>query len=491
MLFRSKAGIKLKPSKCTFFSEEIKFLGHYIDHRGMRVDPKYVAVVKDWPMPNSRKRVRIFLGKASYYRRFIRNYQHIARPLTDRLKQDGQGDTQTFVPTAVEKKAFKQLKEALVSAPILSLPDFSPEAEPFVLDTDFSQENLAIGAVLSQKQEGLERPLLYYSLKLQPSQANYYSFKGELFAGLTFMNRLKYYLLGRPFVWRTDCSALTQVKTMSAPSGLIGRWLETLASFDFTVVHRAGVKHGNADSTSRAEHVKETVTVAEATDHPDAVTMACLATLQNSSLAADSFGSLAEWHQEQEDDEDIKWLRRLVEAGEPVSEEQKRLASPTGQLYASLREQLLLDGQGLLRYKDPKGRRVVLVPRALQDKVMASIHRYSGHRGRDETTARAQKFFYFPRMSDATKRVISECPTCQEKAGAQAKQKGELRTTTAGYPFQKLAVDFVGPLPTGKGGYKYILTVLDTFTRWMEAFPLARATGEAAADKLLKEVFCR
>ena len=208
-------------------------------------------------------------------------------------------------------------------------------------------------------------------------------------------------------------------------------------------------------------------------------------------LFRSSFGSLAEWHQEQEDDEDIKWLRRLVETGEPVSEEQKRLASPTGQLYASLRGQLLLDGQGLLRYKDPKGRRVVLVPRSMQGKVMTAIHQYSGHRGRDETTARAQRFFYFPRMSDATKRAIAECQACQEKAGAPAKQKGELKTTTAGYPFQKLAVDFVGPLPTGKGGYKYILTVMDTFTRWMEAFPLTRATGEAAADKLLKEVFCR
>ena len=120
--------------------------------------------------------------------------------------------------------------------------------------------------------------------------------------------------------------------------------------------------------------------MAEATDHPDAVTMACLAALRNSSLAADSFGSLAEWHQEQEDDKDIKWLRRLVETGEPVSEEQKRLASPTGQLYASLRGQLLLDGQGLLQYKDPKGRRVVLVPRSMQGKVMTAIHQYSGHR---------------------------------------------------------------------------------------------------------------
>ena len=167
-----KSGIKLKPSKCSFFTDRVKFLGHHIDDQGLSVDPAYVKAVAEWPMPNTRKRVRIFMGKANYYRRFIKGYQQIANPLSELLKQDGQADNAEFVPTEAQEKSFRDLKAALCAAPVLSLPDFADTAEPFILDTDFSCENSCIGAVLSQKQGGVERPLMYHSLRLQPSQVN-------------------------------------------------------------------------------------------------------------------------------------------------------------------------------------------------------------------------------------------------------------------------------------------------------------------------------
>ena len=493
-----KSGIKLKPSKCSFFTDRVKFLGHHIDDQGLSVDPAYVKAVAEWPMPNTRKRVRIFMGKANYYRRFIKGYQQIANPLSELLKQDGQADNAEFVPTEAQEKSFRDLKAALCAAPVLSLPDFADTAEPFILDTDFSCENSCIGAVLSQKQGGVERPLMYHSLRLQPSQVNYTSFKGELFAGLTFMNRLRYYLLGRKFIWRTDCAALTQVRTMEAPSGLIGRWMEALCNFDFVVVHRAGKTHSNADSLSRADHVTDMVTEAEATDHPDAVTLASLLIPRGGD---DILRSMAEWREEQDNDEDLQAIRQFVASKTAPTEEQTKSLSRTGQFYASVYQDLHMDGQGVLRWKrhfsqgSPSGpapttRSVILVPDALKTRTIRLVHESSQHRGRDETTTRAQRLFYFPRMSDVAREVITTCVTCQERKEGPKKQMGELLPNNVGYPFQKLSIDFVGPLPPSQG-YRYIFTVMDVFSRWLEAFPVPNATSQAAITKLTNEIFCR
>ena len=87
--------------------------------------------------------------------------------------------------------------------------------------------------------------------------------------------------------------------------------------------------------------------------------------------------------------------------------------------------------------------------------------------------------------------VIAACVTCQEKKEGPKKQMGELLPSNVGYPFQKLSIDFVGPLPPSQGGYRYIFTVMDVFSRWIEAFPVQNATSQAAITKLTNEIFCR
>ena len=483
----TKAGIKLKPTKCTFFAKRVKYLGHYVTPEGVQVDPNYIKAVQQWPMPTTRRQTRIFLGKASYYRRFIKGYQTIANPLTEKLKQDGTGDNTPFQPTDEQRKSFQTLKEALSQAPILALPDFTPEASPFILDTDFSADNAAIGAVLSQKQDKRERALLYHSLKLMKSQKTYNSFKGELFAGLTFMKRLKYYLTGKKFIWRTDFSALTQVKTMEAPNGLIGRWLEALGNFDFDVVHRAGKSHGNADSLSRAEHTDENITKEEAEDHHDSITIAALIAFKPETLT--------DWKTAQENDEDLSWIRKLVRTSIPPTAQETKTKSRQAQTYVGLLKTMKFDENGILRLEQTSAsgspRQTIIIPDDLKDVTIKSIHESSGHRGRDETTKRALKFIYFPRMTDTVTRVIAECTICQSRKPQNKPQKGLLEPTSAGYPFQKLSIDFVGPMATGKGGYRYIFTALDPFSRWLEAFPVKRANAKTAITKLHKEVFTR
>jgi hypothetical protein len=120
-----------------------------VSAKGIAPVPGYVQVVKDWPMPTNRSEVSTFLGKTGYYRRFMENYAEVAGPLTDILKQDGTDDRAPFDQTSQRIKLFEQLKSLLLHAPILAYPRFDSK-HPFILDTDWSQENRAVRAVLSQ-----------------------------------------------------------------------------------------------------------------------------------------------------------------------------------------------------------------------------------------------------------------------------------------------------------------------------------------------------
>ncbi|CAN6338981.1 unnamed protein product [Urochloa humidicola] len=129
---------KVRLSKCSFAKQELKYLGHVISAQGVSTDPSKLVTVQKWPTPTSVKELRGFLGLAGYYRRFVRNFGMIAKPLTDLLKKG-----QMFVWTPMTEQAFQILKQALISAPVLALPNFQ---SPFVIETDASDKG--IGAVL-------------------------------------------------------------------------------------------------------------------------------------------------------------------------------------------------------------------------------------------------------------------------------------------------------------------------------------------------------
>lgn len=139
----------LKKSKCTFAQQQLEYLGHVISNRGVATDPKKVQAVADWPTPADIRQLRGFLGLSGYYRKFIKNYGVLSRPLTDLLKKGV-----SFVWTPQHDQCFQQLKHALVTAPVLSLPDFT---KSFTIAS-----NYGIGAVLMQD----NHPIAYLSKAL-------------------------------------------------------------------------------------------------------------------------------------------------------------------------------------------------------------------------------------------------------------------------------------------------------------------------------------
>ncbi|BHF73911.1 hypothetical protein SprV_0401699500 [Sparganum proliferum] len=239
-----EAGLTLNPRKCKFLQTEIRFLGHIVSNEGLRTDPDKIQVVKDWPQPVNGDEVRSFLGLAGYYRAFIPSYARLAFPLT-RLTEK----SRTFRWTTECGKAFSYLKEALTAAPVLSFPDLSRDAPPFILDTDASSH--AIGGVLSQTDSnGREHVIQYGSRTLDKSERNYSATRREMLALVSFTKKFAAFLKGKPFIIRTDHSALEWLQNFHEPEGQVARWQEMLADFDFTVVHRPGKQHLNADALS-------------------------------------------------------------------------------------------------------------------------------------------------------------------------------------------------------------------------------------------------
>ena len=206
----------------------VRFLGHVVSAKGVATDPEKVRAVSDWPCPTTVKEVRSFLGLAGYYRRFVKDFATVARPLNSLLEKDSE-----FRWGKAEESAFVALKTALSTAPVLSFPDFEL---PFIVDTDAS--DFGLGAVLSQvdPESGLEKVVYFASRTLNKPEKRYSTTRKEMLAVVWALKTFRVYLLGRQFRLRTDHSSLVWLRNFKEPQGQVARWLEALSEYDFGVL---------------------------------------------------------------------------------------------------------------------------------------------------------------------------------------------------------------------------------------------------------------
>ena len=236
-----KAKLKLSPKKCILFQKQVKYLGHLVSEQGISPDPSKVEAVKSWPSPTTTTEVKSFLGLCSYYRQFVPSFADVAHPLN-------QCATPPFQWTPGAEEAFRKLKTTLMESPVLAYPE--PHSL-FVFDTDAS--GTGIGAVLSQQLPpgNQEKGVAYYSRILSTPERHYCVTRRELLAVVKAVKHFHVYLYGRKFLLRTDHAALRWLLGFRQPEGQVARWIESLQQYDFTVEHRPGAKHGNADALSR------------------------------------------------------------------------------------------------------------------------------------------------------------------------------------------------------------------------------------------------
>ena len=478
-----KAGLMLQPSKCHFFQQETDYLGHKVSSKGIQPNEDHLSSIKDWKVPNTRTRLRAFLGKVGYYRKFIPNFSKRAKPLNDRMTEDnGLKDKEEHQPTKEEIAAFEDLRNELLQKPILAYPDFKSN-EPFILDTDWSGVNAAIGGVLSQKQGGKERVIAYGAKRLSKSQQNYAPSTGELFAAMHFVQHWKYYLQHRKFILRTDHESLCHIKTWEPPKGAVGRWIETITNYDFDVVYRPGPKHGNADGLSRCEHLPPGGPETET----DELIMSVFK--KKEEKKANEFRKL------QENDYILKEVREWVRSAKTPSREEIRSSEPEKQLYAAWLPLLSIGENDLLyvdRTSERNGKVVLALPQSSIRGAIWKAHQELGHKGPEPTCTLLQQRVFFMDMLGRVRETLKKCTECSVKTKPSSKgQKDILHSHQEGYPFQTISIDFVGPLPRSNTGFQYLLTVRDLFTRWMEAYPCRDMTTETVVKKLNQELFTR
>ncbi|XP_078233573.1 uncharacterized protein LOC140707984 [Pogona vitticeps] len=240
----SAAGLTVKASKCQLGSPEIKYLGHMVGGGMIKPLEAKIEAVRDWPRPNTKKKVKSFLGLVGYDRKFIPRFSEIAAPLTDltRKKADDR------IPwTGDCEAAFQRLKEALINYPVLRAPDFDRE---FIIYTDAS--NTGVGAVLCQEDEnGDQHPVSYLSRKLQKGERHLATVEKECLAIVYAIQKAKPYIWGRPFILCTDHSPLQWLKTMKTHNSKLMRWALNLQDYDFEVKVVRGSVNGVADALSR------------------------------------------------------------------------------------------------------------------------------------------------------------------------------------------------------------------------------------------------
>src|SRR4051812_13940789 len=213
-------------------------LGHVTSKDGMEVDKAKVELISDLPPPRSVKEIRAFLGHAGFYRRFIKDFSKLARPLTNILAKDVKFD---FNSDCLQ--AFNNLMELLTTAPILKPPDWSL---PFELMCDASDYSL--GAVLGQKVKKKLYVIYYASRTMNEAQINYTTTEKEFLAIIFALEKFRPYLIGTNVTIYTDHAAIKYLLSKKDAKPRLIRWILLLQEFDLTILDKKGSEKSSCRS---------------------------------------------------------------------------------------------------------------------------------------------------------------------------------------------------------------------------------------------------
>ena len=233
----------MRPKKCVLLQPEVVYLGRLVGLDGFTIRQEHVQVIKDWPIPKTKQELQSFLGFTNYHREYIKDYAIVTESLYKVAASSKSGPinlTQSHID------AIELLRECICNAPVFPYPSTE---HTFLLDCDAS--DTAIGCELLQLVDEKEHIIAFGSFALTPTQRRYCTTRKELLAVLRFTREFRHYLLGRPFVVRTEHKSLTWLMSFKNIEVQLARWMEELSQFDMSVVHHPGKYHINADALSR------------------------------------------------------------------------------------------------------------------------------------------------------------------------------------------------------------------------------------------------
>ena len=447
------AGLKLHPTKCFFGVDQVQYLGYTIDATGLKPTQEKLEAIQCAPEPKDITQLRSYLGMLNFYRKFLVNAAVVLEPLNDLLRKD--------VPwkwTLGHSQAFQRSKSLLLDACLIH---FDPTL-PIVVSADSSKYGL--GAVLCQKKDGAELPVVFASRTLNPAERNYSQTEKEALALVFALKRFHHYLWGHKFSLITDHKPLIGLFNPNKPipemaSGRIQRWSLMLQAYSFELYHRSGKSLGTADALSRLPLTQAPESVPVCNEWINLVN-----TLDTTPVTAKE---ISKWSSK---DPVIAQVILFLDCGWPdtVEEELKD--------YFNRRDELSVQ-QGCLLW----GTRVI-IPSKGRELMLKELHQE--HIGSTKMKQLARSYFWWPGLDRDIEEVSRSCSVCL--ATRVSPKKAPLHPWDwPEKPWVRVHVDYAGPV---NGTYFLVLT--DAHSKWIEVLPTTN-TSSSATINLIQNVFSR
>uniref|UniRef100_A0A8C5MX57 Gypsy retrotransposon integrase-like protein 1 n=1 Tax=Leptobrachium leishanense TaxID=445787 RepID=A0A8C5MX57_9ANUR len=401
------------------------------------MDPAKIEAVTDWPAPANRKGVQCFLGFCNFYRKFVKNFSKIVKPLTDLTRIHTR-----FSWSTAAQDAFNLLKRTITSAPILSIPDPS---QPYTLEVDASA--FAVGAVLSQRQKETEimHPVSFFSKTFSAAEQNYDVGEKELLAIKLSLEEWRHLLEGarHPVSILTDHRNLEYLQQARRLKPRQARWALFFSRFDMHITYRPGNKNGKADALSRANDNIQVI------NNDFILPRTCFATIK-----------LTLWD--------------VIKKDSP----------PLDQMVPSM----ALTAQDGFLFHHQK----VFVPSTAVLSVLQYCHDspLGGHGGKHKTLDLIHRFFWWPSLRKDTISYVTNCPVCIRAKVSHQRPQGLLQPLPVPHiPWEDISMDFIVELPLS-AGYNTVMVVIDRFSKMAHFLPhTGIPTAAQTATLFIKEIF--
>lgn len=437
------AGLTCRVSKCEFGKTKIEYLGFEIEHGQIRPGTRKTRTIAEFPQPRDEHEVRRFLGLTGFFRRFVKNYAIIAAPLSALLKKGAQ-----YIWTNAQTNAFETLKQKLTTSPVLHLFD---NTAPTEIHTDAS----AIGIAGMLIQNG---HLVYaVSKHCTAAESTYHSSRLELLAIVWTISRLRQFLLGIRFVIYTDCQCLLYLNKAKVGNGQLARWAVLLSEYNCEFRHRPGTAMAHVDAISRAPAPN-----AEPTESIEEEIMSQSSSVVLVVNAVDKIRTF------QAEDDEIKNLIRLVNSN-------------------GGRDPEYVVEDGLLYRKTPDGGKLFVLPKCMRKAMAIKFHDLMGHYSVEKVIAAISARYWFAGMRQYIRTHIRRCFSCATVKGPSGKTAGHLQPIPpAEVPFHTVHVDHLGPLVTSSQGYRHVMVVVDSCTRYVELYASDSTTAAEVVERFEK-----
>ena len=453
------ANLTLKTQKCTFAATQVKVLGHIVNNNSIRPDPEKLGAIRDFPRPKTVRQLQSFLGLANYYRKFIANFSKLAHPLHKLLSKNFK-----FKWDTEQEDAFNVLKNKLCESPVLV--HFNPHIG-CELRADACKDGL--GVILLQEYEGQMHPMAYASRSLTKAEKNYSITELEALAVLYGLVHFRHFVHGRPVTVKSDHHALCYLKNADQSTSRLTRWAIKLQEFDYQVIYKNGKAHTDADCLSRNPVLPAPEEESDLFDVPTFL-------LDNVDIRF-----------EQQKDPGLQQLIQIIE--DPENNES------TIALRRKSKNFTLINGVLYKKNAIPSGNdNLLVVPHHLKHEILFAHHSepLAGHLGIAKTFHRIKGRFYWDAMQSDVEKFVKGCADCQARKGEQHKKPaGLLKPIQVGLPFDRVAIDILGPFPKSKRGNVVIVVATDYATRWAETRAMANAKAESVAKFILEQILTR